>query len=91
MNLSYKSLIAVAIGFSLLACKNMDTTIHKVDAPLEASPTADYELVSTVPDDRGLYKVNDLEAGNTCYLFVWNGGATVSCVQVAYIPDGTPP
>lgn len=91
-----KTLIASALCLSLIACSNMDTTIRKFDAQPEATPTADYELVTPMPVEAGVYKFNDLESGNVCYIAVqsgqyYNTQTALSCVQVAYIPDGTPP
>lgn len=91
--LSHNKILGACLVVAVLAaasCKNYDTTIRKVDY-VEPTPTADYELVSPIPREHGVYKINDLESGTVIYVTVWNGDITSAAVQVAYIPDGTPP
>lgn len=90
------TIISAAV-LCLSACVNKElTTIGKANAAeasaIEATATADYELVAPFPDRPGIYKVYDLESGLVCHISVGPEGSyshnTVSSISCN--PDTRP-
>jgi hypothetical protein len=62
---------------------------NAASADVEATATADYELVAPAPTQDGLYKVFDLESGVVCYMFRTNTAYDRN-VAVSCVPDTRP-